>query len=290
METTEAPQQLYIPKYAKSMATAGPSQIRLGLQGWAGTGKTWAALTFPGPVVVSLDRGLAAHVGRKDVIEAPFYNIDFCKKVNPNHKDKHNMADTLRFFLDKEAKKLEPDQTLIWDGCSGTQYAYHQWYENNKVVSTRSGKEDEYAEWRLKIDYFTNIHEHFKTLQCHVIFIAHENPQKEKDGGYLGKVRPLLGGQFGDQILKEYTNWFRQLTKDKPKEATVITPQELFKWGFKTVDEYKEMTNQFKGNTIYYWQTEGDDIFDAKCSLVDAPRFIPASFETFKRYQRISQV
>lgn len=280
---------MYKPKDCIALDELQDYQIRLGIQGYGGTGKTWAALTFPGPLVVSLDRGLAAHVGRKDVIEAPFYNIDFCKKINPNHRDIHNLADTLRFFLDREAKKMEPDQTLIWDGCSGTQFAYHKWYENNKVISTKSGKEDEYAEWRLKIDFFTDIHEAFKGLKCNVIFIAHEVDKKEKDGGYLGKVRPLLGGQFGDQILKEYSNWFRQHSKSKPNEGSVISPQELGRWGFKTREEYDEMCKEFPGGTIYYWQLESDDIFDAKCSLVNFPRFIPANYTTYKRYERITR-
>ena len=58
----------YIPKGAVSLNTITVKpQIRLGLQGYSGTGKTWAALTFPNPIVLNLDRGLGAHTGRSDV-------------------------------------------------------------------------------------------------------------------------------------------------------------------------------------------------------------------------------
>ena len=58
-------------------------QIRLGIQGPPGSGKTWAALTFPNPVIINLDRGLGAHAGRSDVIDVPFYSGSFVDKIIP---------------------------------------------------------------------------------------------------------------------------------------------------------------------------------------------------------------
>src|SRR6266550_5949978 len=130
---------MYVPSFCKSLAESSEPQIRLGVQGYGGTGKTWSALTFLNPVAVNIDRGLGAHSTRTDVIEVKFYDLEYCKKVNLNHKGPHDLKDTILLFLDKEAKKLEPDQTLIWDGGTGTQNAYHKWYDN-KIYILRVAK------------------------------------------------------------------------------------------------------------------------------------------------------
>jgi len=272
----------YIPPNTNNLSkTKDLPQIRLGLQGYPGTGKTWAALTFPNPLVLNLDRGLGAHIGR-DINEIPFYDATFCKSVK-NPYLPTDLKDVLMMWIEKEGKKLEPDQTLIIDGLTGIQNAYHKWYTVNQVY-TKAGKVDDFAEWNLKKVFMSEFFEATKFLKCHVVVIAHEADKKEKDGGYAGKVRPLLTGQFGDELVSHFTDWFRAHSNDKP---TAEVPEQKLKDFGMTKDEYKKFCDSFPRNTIYYWQTEGDSVFDGKCSsLTLFPKFIPANYSSFDKFRR----
>ncbi len=143
-----------------------PQQLRLGIQGYPKTGKTWSALTFPNPIVLNLDRGLGAHQGRTDVIEIPFYQKQFSGA-------RGELKDKLILWLEKEATKLTADQTLVFDGCTSLEIAYHQWFAvNMHNFLTKNGKVDDFAEWQVKKKYFGELHEMFKGLNCNFIFIA----------------------------------------------------------------------------------------------------------------------
>ena len=278
---------IYTPPNCRTLEVATKQQIRLGIQGFPGTGKTWAALTFPNPIVLNLDRGLGAHQGRKDVIEIPFYLPSFS-----GHKTE--LKDKLVSWMDTEGKKLTINQTLVIDGCTTIQNSYHTWFAANQhLFLTKAGKVDDFAEWQVKKKYFGELHEAFKSLACDVIFIAHESERPDKPttvgqpGTYSGKIRPLLTGAFGDEIVSHYTDWFRQHASDKPTDYSTITPAALNSWGMRSIDEFKAMCATFPRNTIYYWQTDSDDKFDGKCSsLINFPHFIPANYGSFQKYQR----
>lgn len=259
-------------------------QIRLGIQGYGGTGKTYSALTFENIVVWNRDRGLGAHTGRADVIEVPAWNPSFLKSINPNYKTVEDVKDTTQMWLEREATKLEPNQTLVFDGGTALQKDYESWIAKNEPV-TRSGEVDSFAKWRLKIEFFGDIMSIFKTLRCHVIYLCHESEKPDKTGNYTGKLRPLLTGGFSDQLISHFTDWFRQHASDK-LEADKIDDKVLKLWGMNR-NEFISMQNTYPRGTMYFWQTEGDAIFDGKCSsLVNFPRFIPSNFLSFQRYMR----
>lgn len=268
-------------------------QLRVGIQGYPGTGKTWAALTFPNPVVVNLDRGLGAHTGRKDVIEVPLYDSSFCRTINPQFSPP-KLKDVIIQWLDTEGRKLTSEQTLVFDGNTGLQNAYHKWFEANKMLFiTKSGEVNDFKEWTVKKTYFGEVMELFKSLTCNVVYLCHEVDQKDKNGpmgpSYSGKIRPLLTGAFGDELPSHFTDFFRQLSCEKPQESSL--KEELIKssWGI-TLSEFKKYLSSIPGCTMYYWQTSGDNIFDGKCSsLINCPKFVPANYTTFtKKYYDVS--
>lgn len=278
----------YMPPDCKTLETAQRPQIRLGIQGFGGTGKTTSAMTFSNGaeasvIVANIDKGLGAFAGRKDIVPLEFHDESYCKKVNPNHAGPKDLKSTMMIWLNKYGPLLTNEQTLVWDGGTGTQNAFHRWYANNRVYV--NGKEDMYAQWRLKIEYFTELLESFQRLKCNIVYICHESEQKDKSGEYTGKIRPLLNGQMNDQILNYFTDWFRSKSKSKP-DVSKLTEKDLQQWGM-TKDEFVKMLLEYPRNTIYYWQTCSDDQFDGKASsLVNFPDFIPSSFEYFKRYMR----
>ena len=279
--------EIYVPNGCYSMdKVIEQPQIRLGLQGYGGTGKTWAALTFPNPIVLNLDRGLGAHVGRSDIIEIPFYKPEFCGTLN-------QLKDKLMVWLNKEARKLQPNQTLVFDGCTSLQNCYHLWFaDNQSSFLTKSNKVDDFAEYQVKKKYFAEIFELFKVLRCHVVFIAHEAAQRDKSttpgqpGEYTGKIRPLLSGQFNDELLSHMTDWFRQHATDKPDLTQEIKQTTLNAFGM-TSNEFKEFCNSLPRTTLYYWELDSNNIFDGKCSsLVNFPKYMPANYSSFMKYAR----
>lgn len=291
MTTPTEQTNIYKPEGAMLLSELlAEPQIRLGLQGFPGTGKTWAALTFPNPIVINIDRGLGAHTGRSDVIEIPLWDKDYCKRtdVNPNHKDATSLKDTIFLWLDRHGKKLTEHQTLVFDGGTGLQNAYHKYAEANPVVSAQ-GAYDKFAVWRLKLDYFGAICEMFKTLKCHIVYICHETEKKDVGGEYSGKLRPLLTGQFVDQLSSHFTDWFRCLTTDKVLEDK-LDDKKLAMWGL-SKKEFLDMQDTFPRNTVYYWQTEGDSLCDCKSSsLVNFPHYIPANYQSFSKYMKKAKV
>jgi len=114
--------------------------------------------------------------------------------------------------------------------------------------------------------------------------------KKEKSGSYNGNVRPLLNGQYGDKIVGDFTDWFRQRTGEKP-DVDKLSQDDIKKiddnWNMNK-EEYRAMLNTFTPKrTYYYWQVQGDDIFDGKCSsLVNPPKYIPAHFSSFEKFRR----
>ena len=259
-------------------------QIRLGIQGFPGVGKTWAALTFLNPVVIDFDRGLKAHEGRDDVIQVPAYSWKLDER-----KDK------LIEWINKEGVQLTKDQTLILDGLSSLEVSYHKWFAANQHnFLTKGGKVDDFAEYRVKKDWCGELFEAIKTLRCDFILLSHESERADKPsspgqpGSYTGKIRPLLTGSYGDMIVRDFSDWFRGHCGDKPKDMKEFcTPERLKQWVMNNAIEFKAMCDTFPRDTIYYWQLESDDKFDAKAgSLVNPPRFIPANWTYFKKYLR----
>lgn len=276
--------QIYIPEGCNTLANVSEPQIRLGLQGFGGVGKTWAALTFKNPIVVNLDKGLGAHFGRPDVVEIPMGNVDYCKKLYPKYKGPESVRDVIDVFFDTVAPKLSEEQTLVFDGGTGLQHAYHKWYMANPVL-TKMGKLDDFAEWRLKVVFLGDVFNRTKFLKCNFIYICHEAEKKDKDGSYSGKIRPLLTGQFCDELMSHFTDWFRCHALAKPKAD--VKPETLANFGLKNQAEFNSIANQFSNDCIYFWQTQSDDVCDCKASsLVNFPRYIPANSESFYKYKK----
>ena len=154
-------------------------------------------------------------------------------------------------------------------------------------VITDKGKVDTLAFWRHKIEWFGEVVDMIMSLRCHVILCAHEQSDRNKDGELNGKLKPLVSGQTADKLGKDFTDWFRQRASDKPKEGEKVKPETLKMFGM-TEPEWNEWIKSFPRNTIYYWQTESDNMFSGKCSsMVNFPRFVPANYTSFLKYRRV---
>jgi len=281
----------YIPQGCKPLNTITQRpQIRVGLQGEPKVGKTFNACTFPNPIVCNFDRGLGAHIGRADVVEVPFYDGAFCDTIvkRDGIKAPPNKKDSLRLWLTTEALKLTAEQTLVVDGNTSIQAAFETQYNLNPYIG-KSGKVDERAIWGEKITYFGELCDYFKALTCDVIYICHEIPDRSDTGELNGRVRPLMSGQFGDQLSSHFTDWFRCHAITKPVDEVSFNRIKLF---LGCTEQYlKELVKEFPTGTMYLWQTKPDSM--AKCAsstMLNAPKFIPANYTSLLKYARkISQ-
>jgi len=277
---------IYTPEGASSLDkdTSNP-QIRLGLQGYPGTGKTWSALTFPNCVVANFDKGLVAHRGRKDVVQVPFWDGAYCDSIiqRDGQEAPPNRRDAFLVFLAREASKLVTEQTLVIDSNRQIEMAFHTQYKLNPVL-TKKGKEDGFEEFFQKINYFQRLGTLYKELNCDLVYLCHEVDDVDDEGNINGKVKVALTGQSGRTIASDFTDWFRQIAIAKP--ASSDQRQALIDSKYnpgKDIDSWLEMNST---NTIYLWQTQSDEICKCKTSLVNAPKYIIANCDTFTKYKR----
>ena len=286
---TQVEQEIYTPPDSRTLDTIHSAQIRLGIQGPPGEGKTHAALTFPFPVVGNIDRGLGAHIGRSDIREIPFYDPNWCKVQGITWKQGEavNRRDAIMKWCRKELFKFSTKQTFIMDASTGLEAAFD--IEQSKYpYYTKSGEEDKFVFWREKVNWFQELFEDiFKSVPCNIIYICHEQLERNSKGDLTGKNNPLFTGQFKDKLVSHLTDHFRQHCIDK-KSPDKIDEKILTLWGMKTREEFLEMQKQFIGNSVYCWQTEGDDIFSAKASSMKpgTPRFIPANYDAFMKWRK----
>lgn len=262
---------MYIPESSKNLKDLSFPQIRLGLQGESGTGKSFSALTFPNPFVVDFDGSLTAHAGR-DIPTAPFYDEEWVEKYaggaykrQLQHVDAFaNRRDALLHFLQKEALKFTKDQTLIIDSWSAVQLAFDN--QTSKFPKkTKEGAVDDFAFWADKIEYSEKLCVFFMSVKCHVVVTFHEDPVRNKTTGELmSKIAPLMQGKFVVQLKRFFTDFFRTVVQVEKDPAT----------------------GQEKKAPTFLWQVRSDNKFDAKSRLKrdDMPTFVEPHFKIFQQY------
>ena len=277
----------YVPPncFTLDKVTVTP-QIRLCIQGEPGIGKTFAGLTFPNPIACNFDRGLGYHTGRADVVEVPFWDGAFCDKIvrRDGQQAPPNKKDSFLKWLRTEGNKIPARHTLVVDGNTTLQKAFETQYNLNPTL-TASGAIDKFAIWRDKVEYFGEIMDIFKELQCHVVYIAHETLDRNDKGELNGRVRPLLTGQFADQLASHFTDYFRALAFDKP---TTQMEKDRLKQTLKCDDKHLQyLIDGSQSSAIYVWQTESDNIASCKSStLHEQPKYILANYSSFEKWRK----
>lgn len=288
MSDTVADSPIYIPPKCFPISQMQDQQHRIGIQGEPFSGKTFASLSFPNPIILSIDKKTNAHAHRDDAIVIPFYDGAYVDSIvkRDGVASPPNKKDSFIKWLRTEGEKLTPKQWLIWDGSTGTEEAYHLWYKQNPVYG-QGGKIDGFAEWRLKGEFFGELMDCFKSLRCSMIYICHETPERKDDGTLSGKAKPLMTGAFADKIAGNFTDWFRSITQKKPSNDAEleklcsyygITKDTAREWCASTPPDHK---------TIYLWQTQADEFCKAgTSSLRGCPKYVVADYKSFQQYKK----
>lgn len=185
-------------------------QIRMGLIGAPGTGKTTFALTFPNPLVIDYDGKLPP--GTRSI---PFCNRTWLRGQSKWRRESSvNFADrdALIYFLREEAPKLPPDTTLILDSWTSVMNRLDMWQDAVKTQVYWSEKKKEVDGFAIhgdRISMAVEIFNLFKGLNCNFIVTMHEQVERTDDGLLTGGIKPLMKGQFADQMAAHLTAFFR---------------------------------------------------------------------------------
>lgn len=250
-------------------------QIMLGIQGPPCSGKTWAACSFPNPIVADFDRGVSALKG-KDIRVVPFYDEQYVVETLKANKKQFtiegiptlaiNRRDAFRRWLTEFATKLTPTDTLIIDSWTSLMNAFDLMTEAEPAY-TAKGNVDEFAFWRRKIMWSTDVIEQLKGLKCNVVVNFHEVQMRDKTTGILlDKVQPLMEGKFVAELKVHFTDFFRQHAMSKLKIDG--KPQDV---NGKNIDK-----------DGWYWQVKSDATFDAKCRVPGlVEKFYAADYKFF---------
>jgi len=267
---------MHIPTHATQSNTVETPPIRLGIIGVPGSGKTFAALTAPNPIVADLDNKLAGYIKSNPEHKfpiLPFWNKKFVvetlgvKNHGNTNDDRfpHNIRDAFKKWLATEACKLSSEQTLIVDSFTNLNDGFdiQSQLDWEKVYSPKTGQEDVFAFWKLKLQFNTEINALLKNLTCNVISIFHELPERDENGRVLG-IKPLIQGQSADRVPKDYTDFYRQ--------KVITRDMDIKKFpGVDWAGDERE---------IYVWQRCKDQYFQIACSSsVKGAPFVRANWK-----------
>lgn len=263
---------MYIPPSGTTELTTYSNKI-VGIQGPSGSGKTISSLTFPNPVIALFEKPDLAEMSKIPMLAGvkpvllPFYDTAWLdthkyKKFHPGtdgYSPTHDPAGAYLQFLEGEAKKLTNEQTLITDNWTRLQEKFDKINWSYKTYS-KKGEEDFFEPWDRKITYSENVSNALISLNCNIVVLFHETPERDKTTGQLftDKIQPLQQGKFIAKMKSYYPNFFRQHCRMKKDTAT----------GKET------------GEREFVWQVQGNSSFDAKCSKVGLPMFVPAEYKS----------
>lgn len=250
---------LYIPKDVEYLSPDIVSQVRLGLQGYPGTGKTYSCFTFPNPVILNLDNKLGVHVEK---ITIPIVNLwnPKCPFIKPNEPREEAV---LRWLL-TVGPLLKKEQTLILDSWTTLQ----NWFDirvTNIDHYSDKGKLDPYKPWRLKGNFAGAVCDALKSLPCNSVTTFHDSPERDDEGKIVG-VKPTMTGSFADQLAGHFTDWFHQLVMNK-----------------KSADKTTDLMVDGKVVPEYVWQVRSDSKRKCLTSKIIPTNlmFVPANYNYF---------
>jgi len=262
---------MHIPSYAETITADESPQIRLLLVGPPKSGKTWSAATFPNPIFADFDNGLTSRELReKGIRSLPFYDTDWITNHFPKRVQKSALGTKVQaasafveFLNSPDLAKMTLEQTLVVDSLSTLADAVRDELEPATPVG-KNGEKDTFWFWREWSTWFRSLCTKFKSLNCHVILIAHEQEIRDAETGRVNAFKFALQGQeFSPRLPQFFTDIYRQTkdSKDKPGSQDKSTKQ---------VEE------------VYLWQVKTSPQFMCNTRMKTTQQFVPATYASIK--------
>lgn len=161
------------------------------------TGKTTGARTFPAPYIVDFDNNLP--VGTPNVI--PMWDDNFVDKIRPRMaKEVANRRDVLLVVLSDLAHTLPADTTIIIDSLTRIETWYNAQEKFEPQPRGKSGELDGHAQFRARLNYFDCLFTMLVGCASNVVFIGHQQQERNDKGDIIGQIKPALMGQIGEKL------------------------------------------------------------------------------------------
>lgn len=183
--------------------------MRVGIMGFPGSGKTTAALTFPNPIVLSYD---SKEPKGCDII--PFYNSEFEKEMSNGLPLRYSgVRGALLKWLHEEAPKAPQGTTFILDSWTHMMNALDIWHNkmaNILFASKRTKEVDTFEIHADRLLFAQEVMKEIKSLPYTFVITFHEQVERDENGRPTGMLKPLMKGQFSDQIASYMSVFIRQ--------------------------------------------------------------------------------
>lgn len=226
--------------------------VQILVYGQAKTGKSWGALTFPRPVVIDFDKGVATARNPEFVakygVRNVFYETFTERKLLKGIPQAHNAFDDACRFFDEWMKKdgkwkdlntgkeyaVGVDMFDTWIIDSGTTLSEFAQYKAVIVMggmklsktheeAVRHGlivpKIQDYASERSLVEQFVDM---VKSTGKNVVLICHEKELTDDNGNVTG-VTPLLTGKSTEAISLKFDEvWNLRVKKAGPNTVRYL--------------------------------------------------------------------
>lgn len=170
----------------------------IGIQGEPNTGKTTAAISWPNPLVLDLEKKLLLGIPCVELWdETTLREISGIKPPLPV-----SQKDVIITWLRAAGPKLPPETTLIVDSYTAVDNAWMLFVKANPQIFWNKDKEFNGREmFKQKLDFNLELFALLKSLPCTCVITFHETAERNEKGGLTGKYRTLVnGGGFKDQL------------------------------------------------------------------------------------------
>jgi hypothetical protein len=208
-------------------------QIRGGFIGKPGSGKTTAALTFPNPLVLDKDNKCPPGIDH-----VPFYDPAVERKWATKSAVDYGPRTGLINFLKVEGPKFPVTTTLIIDSWTSFMNAFDIWADAvaPMIFTNKKNEVDNFAVHGDRLSMGIEIAMACKALKCNVLILMHEQIERDSNGVPTGGIKPLMKGQFADQMPAHLTSFFRSGWTDK------TTNNNGFVWRVKPDKQFNPIT------------------------------------------------
>lgn len=276
------PTQLYEPP---NLVLSARTDNRIAIIGGPGSGKTTSCLTFPNRIWVDFDHKLPPN--EKTL---PFWNSQFSDSLaKRTFANVVNRRDAFKFWFRDNHHKFHENQTLIIDSWTMVMNAFEVQTCTEDDVLDQNDRSNKFWLHKQRLRYCRDIFDLMRACRCLIVVTLHESPDRDEQGELNGKIRPLMDGQFKDQLLGQFTDVWRQRSNIfETDEKRMVRRDPATKQKIP-----KRINHKGNPNWVWFWQLLGDQEFDTNCNSILGEKvrkhnkyLIPADFaEIQKIYQ-----
>lgn len=242
------------------------------LVGPPGSGKSFAAASFPDPIFAMFDNNMPPEKKKLGLKELPFYDTEWVnqcviKEGAMSNSFKDRPVSLFGRYLRTLARELKPNQTLVIDHL---QRISDRLFEAINADYASAIKSNAYEEWTLFGNFMCGVFTICESLKCNVVMLSQEEELRELESSKILTRRWLMPGKmFAPRVPSFFNNVFRQtkITESPNKISSAIA---------------QPFNPNEKADDKYYWQIRKDELFDTiRTTIPGNQKYVPANYSSF---------